>query len=67
MHSSDEDIELCSIDRFDSIEPNRNFYKKSQKNQKIRKSSGTVCRDKIELVRLSSVRFSSVRKFIKVR
>ena len=57
MHSSDEDIELCSVDRFGSIEPNRTFYKKTQIfNQKIRKSSGTVRRDKIELVRLSSVR-----------
>jgi hypothetical protein len=34
MHSSDEDIELCSIDRFDSIEPDRTFYKKSQKKSK---------------------------------
>ena len=59
MHSSDEDIELCSVDQFGSIEPN--FL------QKICKSSGTVRRDKIELVRLSSVRFDSVRKFIKVR
>ncbi len=30
MHSSDEDIELCSVDRFGSIEPN--FI---QKNTKI--------------------------------
>jgi hypothetical protein len=58
MHSSDEDIELCSINRFGSIEPNR------KNNQKIRKSSGTVRRDKIELVRF---RFGSVRKFIKIR
>jgi hypothetical protein len=42
MHSSDEDIELCSINRFGSIEPNR---------KNIRKSSGTVRRDKIELDR----------------
>jgi hypothetical protein len=28
MHSSDEDIELFSIDRFGSIEPNPTFYKK---------------------------------------
>jgi hypothetical protein len=33
------------------------------KNQKIRKSSGTVRRDKIELVRLSSVRFEKLLKF----
>jgi len=58
MHSSDEDIELCSIDRFGSIEPNRTelFTKNHKKNQKIRKISGPVRRDKIELVRLSSVR-----------
>ena len=31
MHSSDEDIELCSVDQFGSIEPNRTFYKKTQK------------------------------------
>jgi hypothetical protein len=64
MHSSDEDIELCSIERFwfDGTET-----KLFTKNQKIRKSSGTVRRDKIELVRLKSVRFDSVRKFIKVR
>ena len=30
MHSSDEDIELCSVDRFGSIEPNR-LQKKTQK------------------------------------
>jgi len=57
MHSSDEDIELCTIDRFGL------FTKKHKNNPKIRKSSsGTVRRDKIELVRLSSI-----RKFIKVR
>ncbi len=55
MRSSEEDIELCSIDRFGSIQPNRTFYKKKHKNnQKIRKSSGTVRRDKIELVRFGS-------------
>jgi hypothetical protein len=35
------------------------YTKKYKNNQKIRKSSGTVRRDKIELVRLSSVRFGS--------
>ena len=55
MHSSDEDIELCSVDRTEL------FTKKHKNNQKICKSSGTVRRDKIELVRLSSVRFGSVR------
>jgi len=58
MHSSAKDIELCSIDRFGSIEPN--FLQK----KKIRKISRTVHRDKIELVRLSPVRFDSVRNFI---
>ncbi len=51
----------------DSVRSNRTLYKKPKNNQKIRKCSGTVRRDKIELVRLSSVRFGSVRKFIKVR
>ncbi len=64
MHSSHEDIELI-----DSVRSNRTelYTKKHKNNQKIRKSSGTVRRDKIELVRLSSVRFGSVQKFIKVR
>jgi hypothetical protein len=46
---------------FGSIEPNRTelFTKKHKYNQKIRKSSGTVRRDKIELVR-----FGSARNFI---
>jgi len=35
------------------------FNKKHKNNQKIRKSLGTVRRNKIELVRLSSVRFGS--------
>jgi len=52
MHSSDEDIELCS---------NELFTKKHKNNQKILKISGTVRRDKFELVRLSSVRFDSIR------
>jgi hypothetical protein len=64
MNSSDEDIELCSVDRFGSIQPNRTFCKKKHKNnQKIRKSSGTVRRDKIGLVQLSSVRFEMSIKF----
>jgi hypothetical protein len=64
MHSSHEDIELIG-----SIEPNRTelYTKKLKNNQKTRTSSGTVRRNKIELVRLSSVRFGSVRKFFKVR
>ncbi len=37
--------------------------KKHKNNQKIRKSSGTVRRDKIELVRLSSVRFENLLNF----
>ncbi len=56
MHSSDEDIELCSIDRFSSVRLNRTFYEKTQKKSKI---SRRVCRDKIELVQLSSLRFGS--------
>ncbi len=39
------------------------FAKKHKNNQKIRKSSGTVRRGKIELVRLSSVRFENLLKF----
>ncbi len=35
MHSSDEDIELCSVDRFGSIEPDS-----LQKNKKIIKKLG---------------------------
>jgi len=50
----------------DSVRSNRTeLYTK--KHKKIRKSSGTVRRDKIGLVRLSSVQFGSVRKFINVR
>jgi len=44
MHSSDEDIELCSID------PTKLKAKKNKNNQKIRsKISHTVRREKIEL------------------
>ncbi len=39
MNSNDEDIELCSVDRFASIEPNQTFYKK---NTKIFKKFGKV-------------------------
>jgi hypothetical protein len=51
--------------RFDRTEPNRTelYTKKHKNNQKIRKSSGTVRLDKIELVRLSSVRFENLLKF----
>jgi len=55
MHSSSEDIKLCSIDQFGRTEPN--FLKN---NQGIIKKFGKVRRDKIELVRLSSVRFGLV-------
>jgi len=51
MHSSHKDIELCWIDRTES---------NLEKNTKKFTSSGTVRRDKIELVR-----FGSVRKFKK--
>ncbi len=44
--------------RFDRTEL---YTKKHKNNQKIRKSSGTVRRDEIELVRPSSFRFDSVR------
>jgi hypothetical protein len=60
---------LNYVELIDSVRsnPTELYSKKHKNNQKIRKSSGTVRRDKIELVRLSSVRFGSVRKFIKVR
>ena len=48
MLSNDENIELCSIDEL--------FSKKQKNNQKIRKISRTVRRDKIELVRFGLVR-----------
>jgi len=49
----------------DSVRSNRTELntKKHKNNQKFRKSSGTVRRDKIELVRLSSVRFENLLKF----
>ena len=49
----------------DSVRSKRTelYTKKHKNNQKIRKSSGTVRRDKIELVRLSSVRFENLLKF----
>jgi len=49
----------------DSVRSNRTelYTKKHKNNQKIRKSSGTIRRDKIELVRLSSVRFENLLKF----
>ncbi len=55
---------LNYVQLIDLIRSNRTelFTKNHKKNQKIRKSSDTVRRDKIELVRLCSV-----RKFIKVR
>ncbi len=54
---------LNYVELIDSVRSNRTelYTKKHKNNQKIRKSSGTVRRDKIELVRLSSVRFGSVR------
>ncbi len=55
---------LNYVELIDSVRSNRIelYTKKHKNNQKIRKKSDTVRRDKIELVRLSSV-----RKFIKVR
>jgi hypothetical protein len=54
---------LNYVELIDSVRSNRTelYTKKHKNNQKIRKSSGTVRRDKIELVQLSSVRFDSVR------
>ncbi len=54
---------LNYVELIDSVRSNRTelYTKKHKNNQKIRKSSGTVRRDKIELVRLSSVRFGSLR------
>jgi len=52
---------LNYVDLIDSVRSNRTelYTKKHKNNQKIRKSSGTVRSDKIELVRLSSVRFGA--------
>ncbi len=52
-----------SVVRFDRTELTIEF----KNNQEIRKSSGTVGRDELELVRLSSVRFDSIRNPLKVR
>ena len=54
---------LNYVELIDSVRSNRTelYTKKHKNNQEIRKSSGTVRRDKIELVRLSSVRFGSIR------
>ena len=56
---------LNYVELIDSVRSNRTelFTKKHKNNQKICKSSGTVRRDKIELVRLSSVRFENLLKF----
>jgi hypothetical protein len=56
---------LNYVELIDSVRSNRTelYTKKHKNNQKIRKSSGTVRRDKIELVRLSSVRFEDLLKF----
>jgi hypothetical protein len=45
MHSSDEDIELCSVDRFGSI--NKNNQQKTKIIKKFEKILGEVRRDKI--------------------
>ncbi len=54
---------LNYVELIDLVRSNRTeiYTKKNKNNLRIRKSSGTVRRDKIELVRLSSVRFDSVR------
>jgi hypothetical protein len=56
---------LNYVELIDSVRSNRTelYTKKHKNNQKIRKSSGTVRRDKIEFVRLSSVRFENLLKF----
>jgi hypothetical protein len=54
---------LNYVELIDSVRSNRTLYKKHENNQKIRKSSGTVRRDKIELVRLSSIRFENLLEF----
>ena len=56
---------LNYVELIDSVRSNRTelYTKKHKNNQKIRKSPGTVRRDKIELVRLSSVRFENLLKF----
>ncbi len=56
---------LDYVQLIDSVRSNRTeiYTKKRINNQKIRKSSGTVRRDKIELVRLSSVWFENLLKF----
>jgi hypothetical protein len=61
MHSSDEDIELCSVDRFGSIEPNRTF---SKKNTKIIKKFGYSSPWQN---RISSIEFGSIRNSLLVR
>jgi len=50
---------LNYVQLIDSVRSNRTelFKKKYKNNQKVRKSSGTVRREKIELVRFDSVRF----------
>jgi hypothetical protein len=56
---------LNYVQLIDLVRSNRTelFTKNNKKIQKIRKSSGTVRRDKFELVRLSSVRFENLLKF----
>ncbi len=56
---------LNYVQLIDLVRSNRTelFTKNHKKNQKIRKSSDTVRRDKIELVRLSSFRFENLLKF----
>jgi hypothetical protein len=56
---------LNYFELIDSVRSSRTELntKKHKNNHKIRKISGTVRRDKIELVRLSSVRFENLLKF----
>ena len=60
LHSGDEDEEFCLTYQFDRSE--QLLTKTNSKIIKIFKKLGTgsgmVCRDKIELIRLNSVRFN---------
>jgi hypothetical protein len=72
MHSGDEYDEFFSVDRFSSIKPNQTelLTKKPTKIIKITKKFekfGSVRREKIELIRLSLVRFDSIRNPFKIR
>ena len=55
MYSGDENDELCSVDRFRSINPN--YYKKKHKNnQMVRKNSSAIRREELVFNSIRSVR-----------